>query len=158
MMEVETKFPIPTNLHEVAAVGLAELAAVSGGDGGGPDGVALAAVEILGLDDLVDGLALADGLERSELESALAVDLRPGHAADGDGGAAVAGNGILKGGESGALALLGSGFPVVSGAIATDAGDVQLQLTGNALLVVDDPQRLLSADFDSGDLTEEKTI
>ena len=121
-----------------------------------PSGISLAVVKVLGLDDLVDGFTLTNGVKISDLESAQAVDLRPGQAADGDGGAAIAGDGILEGGESGALALLGSRFPVVSGAIATDAGDVHLQLTGDALLVVDDPQRLLGTDFDSGDLKKRR--
>ena len=42
--------------------------------------------------------------------------------------------------------------PVDNGAVAANTGDVQLQLAGDALLVVDDPQRLFSADFDFGDL------
>ena len=49
------------------------------------------------------------------------------------------------------MAILGR-RPVDSGTVAADAGDVQLQLAGDALLVVDDPQRLFSADFDFGDL------
>ncbi len=125
---------------------------MSSGVGRGPDGVVLATVKVLGLDDLVDGLALADSVKRSKFEGALAVNLRQGKTADGDGGAAVTSNGILEGGESSALALLGSGFPVVSWAITANTSDVQLQLAGNALLVVDDPQGLFSTDFDSGDL------
>lgn len=40
--------------------------------------------------------------------------------------------------------------------LATDTGNVQLQLTGNAFLVVDDPLRFLSIDFNSGDLNIDK--
>ena len=42
--------------------------------------------------------------------------------------------------------------PVNSRAVFADAGDVHLQLAGDALLEVDDPQRLISTDFDSSEL------
>jgi hypothetical protein len=44
-------------------------------------------------------------------------------------------------------------LPVESRADAADAGEVHLQLAGDTLLEVDDPQRLVGTDFDSGDLT-----
>jgi hypothetical protein len=50
-------------LHEITAVSLAELTGVGGGVGSGPDGVVLATVVVLGLDNLVDGLVLANGVE-----------------------------------------------------------------------------------------------
>lgn len=71
-----------------------------------PVGAALAAVKVLGLDDLVDGFTLTNGVKRSDLESAQAVDLRPGQAADGDGGAAIASDGILKRQQIGSLQIL----------------------------------------------------
>lgn len=83
-------------LHEVTAVSSAPLARVSSRNSGSPDGVALATVEVLGLDDLPDGLALAVGLERTELEGILSVDLGPGQTADGDVSAAVTGDRVLS--------------------------------------------------------------
>jgi hypothetical protein len=47
--------------------------------------------------------------------------------------------------------LCGDGF-IVENAITTDTGDVELQLAGDALLVVDNPQRFFGIDFDSGEL------
>ena len=49
-------------LHEITAVSLAELATVGGGVSSGPDGVVLATVVVLGLDNLVDGLVLANSV------------------------------------------------------------------------------------------------
>ncbi len=47
-------------MHEVFAVAFAKLAAVSSRSGRSPDGVGLAAVEVLGLDNFIDGLVLAN--------------------------------------------------------------------------------------------------
>lgn len=69
---------------------------MSGGLSRGPDGDVLAAVEVLSLDDLVDGLVLADGIEGSQIEGLLAVDLRVGQAGDGNGGTAVTDNRVLQ--------------------------------------------------------------
>lgn len=69
---------------------------MSGRDGRSPDGLSLAAVEILGLDDLVDGFTFADSLEGSQIVGALAVNLGAGQAADGDVGGTVTRDGILK--------------------------------------------------------------
>ena len=49
-------------LHEITAVSLAELATVGGGVSSGPDWVVLATVVVLGLDNLVDGLVLANSV------------------------------------------------------------------------------------------------
>jgi hypothetical protein len=56
----------------------------------------LAAVVVLGLDNLVDGLILADGFERAQLVSISDVDLGEGQPGNRDGSAAVTANGILK--------------------------------------------------------------
>ena len=42
---------------------------------------------------------------------------------------------------------------VVLDSIGADAGDVQLQLAGDALLEVGDPVRLIRTDFDGDDLS-----
>ena len=60
-----------------------------------PVGAVLAAVKVLGLDDLVDGFALANGVERFKFGGVFSVNLRHGDGADGDGRAAVAGNRVL---------------------------------------------------------------
>ncbi len=82
-------------LDEIAAVALAEIAFVDAGGGRVPGGAVLAVVQVLGFGDLVDGLALADGVERSQLEGFRTVGLDGRQAADADGGAAVASHGIL---------------------------------------------------------------
>lgn len=48
---------------EISAVGLAEIAFVDAGRGRMPVGVGLAVAHVLGFGDLVDGLALANGIE-----------------------------------------------------------------------------------------------
>ena len=60
-----------------------------------PVGAVLAAVKVLGLDDLVDRLALANGVERSEFGGVCAINLRHGNGADRDCCATVACNGVL---------------------------------------------------------------
>lgn len=64
----------------------------------------------------------------------------------------------LEDGESSALTILRSGLPVEGRAIAANTGDVQLQLAGNALLEVDDPQRLFRIDLDSGELKGKSSL
>lgn len=56
----------------------------------------LATVVVLGLDNLVDGLILADGFERAQLVSISDVDLGEGQPGNRDGSTAVTANGILK--------------------------------------------------------------
>lgn len=58
----------------------------------------------------------------------------------------------LEDSESSALTLLG-GRPIGNGAVTTDTAEVQLQLTGDALFVVNNPQRLLRTDLDSDELS-----
>jgi hypothetical protein len=57
----------------------------------------------------------------------------------------------LEDGESLGLFLLGDSF-IVENAITTDTSDIQLQLAGNALFVVDNPQGLLGINLDSSEL------
>lgn len=64
-----------------------------------PSGVGLAVVEVLCLDDLVDGLVLADGLERCEFEGGGDEDLSVRQAANFDGSAAISSHGILHNNE-----------------------------------------------------------
>jgi len=142
-------------LHELLAGGSAESASVTGGIGTVVDGVGLAAVKVLGLDDLVDGLVATDGSEGAQLVGVQVVDLRSGQAVEGDGGAAVASHGIFEDGEGGVGVLVGEGRPVKDRAIGAASAQVNLQLTGDALLEVDDPQRLVSANLDAGELFTE---
>ena len=68
---------------------------MGGGVSSGPDGVVLATVVVLGLDNLVDGLVLANSVPRAQLEGVGYVDLRQRQAGNSNGGAAVTGDGIL---------------------------------------------------------------
>ena len=72
------------------------MALVSGREGRGPDGAGLAAVEVLGLDDLPDGRALAVSVEGAVLGGGQIVDLRPGQLADGDVSGAITNDRVLK--------------------------------------------------------------
>ena len=82
-------------LQEVAAVGLVEIASVDIGGSRVPDGIGLAVVKVPGLNDPVDGFALADGVEWTKLEGFSFNDLRLRQAADGDVGTAVPSNRVL---------------------------------------------------------------
>ena len=55
-------------------------------------------------------------------------------------------------GEGSALSVLRN-RPVDGGTVATDTSDVQLQLASDTFLEVDDPLRLIGADFDPSDLS-----
>ena len=144
-------------LHELLAGSGAESASVTGRIGAVVDGVGLAAVKVLGLDDLVDGLVGTDGLEGTRFVSFQVVDLRSGQAVEGDRGAAVTSHGILEDVECGVGVLVGEGRPVKDRAIGAASAPVNLQLTGDALLEVDNPQRLISTNLDASEL-DMKTI
>ena len=139
------------------AGGSAESASVTGGIGAVVDGVGLAAVKVLGLDDLVDGLVGTDGLEGARFVGFQVVDLRSGQAVEGDRGAAVTSHGILEDGEGGVGVLVGEGRPVKNRSVGAATAEVNLQLTGDALLEVDNPKRLISANLDASEL-DMKTI
>lgn len=57
----------------------------------------------------------------------------------------------LEDGERGAFAFLG-GVPVGRRVVTTNTSKVQLQLAGDALLVVNNPHGFLSANFDVDEL------
>ena len=83
-------------LDEIATVALGEIAFVDARGGRMPAGAALAIVQVLGFGDLVDGLALANGIEWAQFEGFRADDLKGGQTAHADGSTAVASNGILR--------------------------------------------------------------
>ena len=62
-------------------------------------------------------------------------------------------NKYLQNSQSGFLSIFSGRFIVESSAFITDTRNIELQLTGDAFLDVDDPQGLSSSGFDSGDLT-----
>ena len=73
-------------------------------------------------------------------------------AVESDRSTAVASHRVFEDVEDGIRVLVGEGRPVKGLTIGAVSTQVNLQLTGDALLEVDDPQRLISADFNSGDL------
>jgi hypothetical protein len=82
-------------MHEVFAVAFAKLAAVGSRSSRSPGGVGLAAVEVLSLDNFVDGLVLANGVPRAHFVGLHCVDLSPGQAFNVVDSAAVTTQGVL---------------------------------------------------------------
>lgn len=83
-------------LHEITAASSTPFARMSGRNGWSQNRLSLAAIEIFGLDDLVDGFTSANQVEGDQIVGAVAIDLTAGKSADSDVCAAITRDRVLK--------------------------------------------------------------